>query len=336
MNGDSCAPAGSQIPRNTGGSARQHFLNTPMTSSTLDSHQLNVFVVLSRHLNMSRTAAELGLTPSGISHCLKTLETDLGCRLCERTSRKVMLTRAGHEFLREAEAILEQMNQARTKLRSWLDWRRGQLRIAASITACQYILPAALREFRESFPEFTIQIDPCSAQQAMERIAGDQVDLGVFIQPTHCPGLTFVPIAEDELQFLVNPIHPWALKGKASHQEISSQNLILPERASETHALIEAYFRREGVRIRPFIEIGNEEAIKQFVRLDLGVGLLPKWIAAAEIKQQSLVYLPLGRKRLRRHWGILHNRSRKLGFAESVFVDLCRNVSRELMPGTKP
>ena len=94
-------------------------------------------------------------------------------------------------------------------------------------------------------------------------------------------------------------------------------------------------FPPEGVRIRPSIEIGNEEAIKQCVRLDLGVGLLTKWIAAAEIRQQPLVYLPLGRKRLRRHRGILQNRSRKLGFAESVFADLCRNVSRELMPRTK-
>ena len=302
-----------------------------MTLSTIDSQHLRVFVTLARLLNMSSAARELELTPSGISHCLKALEKDLGCRLFDRTSRKVTLTLPGHEFLAEAEAIVQRMAQARLRLRSWMDWRKGRLRIAANTTACQHILPAALREFRESFPEFTIQIDPCTAKQALDAMAEERIDLGVFVQPLQLAGANFIATSEDELHYLLNPLHPWTLKRKVDRSEISAQNLILPERSSETHALIEAYFRREGIRIRPFIEIGNEEAIKQFVRLDLGVGLLPKWIAAAEIRQGSLACLPLGRRRLKRRWGILHPKNRKLTFAESIFVDLCRNVSRALM-----
>lgn len=298
---------------------------------TLETQHLRVFVTLAHHLNMSRAAQELALTPSGISHCLKSLESDLGCRLFERNSRKVSLTLAGKEFLIEAEDILKRMNDARSRLRTWMDWRKGCLHVAASTTACQYILPPALREFRASFPDYTIQIDPCSAQQAVEAINQERVDLGVFVQPLQTAGLSFVAMAEDELHYLVNPVHTWALKGKVNAAQVAKQNFILPERSSETYALIETYFRREGIRIKPFIEIGSEEAIKQFVRLDLGIGLLPNWIVATEIKQCSLISLPLGRRRLRRRWGVLHARNRKLSFAESIFVDLCRNVSRELM-----
>jgi DNA-binding transcriptional LysR family regulator len=114
---------------------------------------------------------------------------------------------------------------------------------------------------------------------------------------------------------------------------VTSEKLILPERLSETHCLIDNYFQQDGIRIKPFIEIGNEEAIKQFVRLDLGVGLLPRWIAAAEIEQGSLACVPLGRRRLRRRWGILHNVNRGLTLPESVFVNLCRNVATGLMQG---
>lgn len=302
--------------------------------TTIDSQYLRVFCALARHLNMSRAAQELELTPSGISHCLKALEADLGCRLFERTSRKITLTQAGDEFLTEADAILQRMSAARSKLRSWIDWRRGRLRIAASTTACQYILPLALREFRESFPGFTIQIDPCPVRQALEGLAEEKVDLGFFVEPAHRSGLNFVPAGEDELHYLVNPAHPWAQKRRASRDDVSTQNLILPERGSDAHSLIENYFRREGIRIQPFIEIGNEEAIKQFVRLDLGIGLLPQWIAAPEIRQGSLISLPLGRRRLRRSWGILHARGHRLTFAESVFIDLCRNVARTLMAET--
>lgn len=298
---------------------------------TIDSQHLRVFHSVAQHLNMSRAAQELELTPSAISHCLKSLESDLGCRLFDRTSRKIVLTPAGVEFVQDAETILQRMGLARAKLRSWGDWQRGRLRIAASTTACHYLLPLALREFRESFPKFTIQIDPCSSQQALEALSDGRVDLGVFVRPIHAAGVHFTQIAADELHYVVNPLHPWVAKRKANPADVPLQNLILPERASETHALIAAYFQREGIRIQPFIEIGSEEATKQFVQLDLGIGLLPKWICEAEFRQGSLAGLPLGRRRLRREWGVLHARGHKLSLPENVFVDLCRNVATELM-----
>ncbi|MDR3405040.1 MAG: LysR family transcriptional regulator [Chthoniobacter sp.] len=297
--------------------------------TTIDSQYLRVFCALSRHLNMSRAAQELELTPSGISHCLKALESDLGCRLFERTSRKISLTPAGLEFRVEAEAILERMGSARSKLRSWIDWRRGGLRLAASTTACQYLLPLALREFRESFPAFTIQIRPCTAQEAIEAIGEEAIDLALFVEPAPQGGITFIPLAEDELQFLVHPLHPWTKR--RSQRDVAKEKLILPERHSETHSLIDDYFRHDGVRIKPFIEIGNDEAIKEFVRLNLGIGLLPRWMATAEIEQGALACVSPGRRRLRRRWSILHNASRTLTFPESVFVNLCRNVAAGLM-----
>ncbi len=297
--------------------------------TTIDSQYLRVFCALARHLNMSRAAQELELTPSGISHCLKALEADIGCRLFERTSRRLSLTPAGLEFRTEAEAILERMGSARMKLRSWMDWRRGGLRIAACNTACQYILPLALREFRESFPTFTVQINPCTSLHALELIAEDEVDLALFVEPQQSTGVNFIPLAEDELQFLVNPIHPWTKRGAV--RDVAKQKFILPERTNETHSLVDAYFEADGVRINAFIEIGNEEAIKQFVRLDLGIGLLPRWIAASEIRQGTLASVPLGRRHLRRKWGILHGTNHELTFPESVLVNLCRNVAVGLM-----
>jgi DNA-binding transcriptional LysR family regulator len=301
--------------------------------TTIDSQYLRVFCALARHLNMSRAAQELELTPSGISHCLKALESDLGCRLFERNSRKISLTPAGLEFRAEAEAILERMSNARSKLRSWIDWRRGGLRLGASTTACQYLLPSALREFRESFPAFTIQIRPCTAQQALDAIAEEEIDLALFVEPPQHGGVNFITLAEDELHFLVHPSHPWTKR--RSQRDVAKEKLILPERHNETYHLISQYFEHDGVRIKPFIEIGNEEATKQFVRLNLGVGLLPRWIAATEIEQGALSCVSLGRRHLRRRWGILHNATRTLTFPESIFVNLCRSVARGLMQSSK-
>ena len=298
---------------------------------TIDSQHLRVFVTIARTLNMGRAAEELKLTPSAVSHCLKALETDLGARLFERSSRRVALSEAGLAFVGEAEEVLERMKEMRRKVREISDWRQGQLRIAANATACQYLLAPTLREFRESFPDYSIRIEQCSSKEAVAFLADNRIDLGVFIEPAAYPGAEFVQMIEDDLQFVVNPLHPWAVKRKAVREEIASRKLILPERSSDTYALIEGYFRDDGIVLQPIIEIANEDAIKQFVRLDLGLGILPRWIAAQEVKQGLLVGLPLGRRQLRRRWGVLRSKTRKLSFAESVFTNICRNVLKEML-----
>ena len=109
----------------------------------------------------------------------------------------------------------------------------------------------------------------------------------------------------------------------------------LPERGGNTYALIESYFRDENISIQPFIEIANEQAIKEFVRLDMGVGILPRWLATEDIEQGLLVALPLGRRRLKRHWGVLHVQTRKLSLAENLFINISRSVFRALIQSSE-
>lgn len=299
--------------------------------TTIDSQHLRIYVTLARTKNMSRAAEELHLTPSGVSRCLKVLEADLGCRLFDRSSRRFALSQVGREFLAEAEQILDQMNSVRGKIRAWNDWRQGQLLIGANGTACQFLLPPTLREFRESFPGFTIKIEQCSSRQAISLLADEQLDLALLTEPAeHSPNIEFNPIGEDDLQFIVNPFHPWAVKRKAQREDVPAQKLILPERGGNTYRLIESYFRSENISIQPFIEIANEQAIKEFVRLDMGVGVLPRWLVADDIDQGLLAALPLGRRRLKRRWGVLYAKTRKLSLADDLFINVSRSVFRAL------
>jgi DNA-binding transcriptional LysR family regulator len=82
--------------------------------------------------------------------------------------------------------------------------------------------------------------------------------------------------------------------------------------------------------LNTFIELGSMEAIKELVKLGLGVSILAPWIAQKELAERSLVALPLGKRKLRRNWGILHWRSRRLSLAEETFVGLCRSVTDDL------
>src|SRR5947199_2197425 len=118
----------------------------------LDSRQLRAFCVLSRTGSFTQTARELHLTQSGISHSMKALENDIGCRLLDRVGKKAVLTQAGEQLLQHANRILQEMDTARESLANLGKWGHGRLRLGASTTACQHLIPPVLREFKESFP----------------------------------------------------------------------------------------------------------------------------------------------------------------------------------------
>src|SRR6266403_3838989 len=130
----------------------------------LDSRQVRAFCALARTGSFTQAARELHLTQSGVSHSMKALERDIGCRLLDRLGKKVILTQAGEQLLHHATKILQEMENARESLAHLGKWGRGRLRLGASTTACQHIIPTVLREFKVSFPEHAIGLEPGDTQ----------------------------------------------------------------------------------------------------------------------------------------------------------------------------
>ncbi|HEY0945211.1 MAG TPA: LysR family transcriptional regulator [Opitutaceae bacterium] len=298
----------------------------------LDSRHLLAFSTLARRGSFTLAAKDLYLTQSAISHAIKALEEDVNCRLVDRVGKRVLLTQAGEQFLRHAEKILREMRDARTGLEELMNWGHGRLRVGASTTACQHILPTVLREFRQSFPKCVIKIEPGDHPRQLELLRSNQIDLALMLDAADQPDLTFLPLFEDELRFLVSPVHPWARLGRAPRDQIPTETLILYNKSSYTFRSVNEYFRQEKIVLTNFMELGSMEAIKELVKIGLGAGVLAPWIARAELANGSLVSLPLGRAKLRRTWGVCHLKGRRLTLAEETFAGLCHTVTEAIMP----
>jgi DNA-binding transcriptional LysR family regulator len=298
---------------------------------SLDSRQLRAFSTLARTASFTLAAKELFLSQSAVSHSMKALEQDVGCRLFDRLGKKVVLTQAGEELLHHAEKILHEMSAAREALQHLGKWGQERLRIGASTTACHYILPAVLRDFKERFPQSAIAIEPGDTPQAIRLFEQNRIDLALCLQPKDREMLAFNPLFTDELMFIVGPQHPWAGERQAAREAVPRQNYILYNKSSYTFRLVQEYFRAEQMVLHSFIELGSMEAIKELVKLGLGISILAPWIARRELEEGSLVSLPLGRRKLKRHWGILHRRNRRLSLAEETFIGLCRSVTESMI-----
>lgn len=297
---------------------------------TLDSRQVRAFCVLARAGSFTQAARELHLTQSAVSHSMKALESDVGCRLFDKMGKKLVLTQAGEQFLHHANKILQEMETARESLAQLGKWGRGRLRLGATISACQHVLPTVLREFKESFPEHNITVEPGDTPALVSALLRHRIDLALSLEPENDPQLEFYPLFTDELHFVVGVLHPWAKSRRVERDEIPLQNYILYNKGSITFRLIQDYFRQEGMVLNTIMELGSMEAIKELVKLGLGVSIVTPWIANKEIDEGSVVALPLGRRKLRRRWGILCWRGKRLNLAEETFMGLCEAACASL------
>ena len=295
-----------------------------------DVHQLKVFVAVAENLSFTRAAESLYLTQSAVSHQIAKLEQQLGVALLLRQGRAVSLTAVGQSLLTHARRVFAALEDAAAAVRQAARPDAGRLRIVATSTACQYLIPEALREFRECFPGYSLSILPGDSPVVAERLTEGSIDLAVMIRHERRSRMVYHHLFTDELGMLVSPLHPWAKSGKVDRQQLGEQRLVHYSRNSATFRLVDRYFARMRAPLHDPIELGSMEAIKELVKLGLGVSVVARWIARSEIAERSLVWLPLPGGRLKRSWCIATPSGKKLSVAEQTFIGLCQDAAGAL------
>jgi DNA-binding transcriptional LysR family regulator len=291
--------------------------------------QLRAFVTVVQEGGFTNAARALNLTQSAVSHAMRALEREAGCKLLYTIGKQPRLTEAGEELYNMAIRVLDEMTTARLSLGERGQWGRGRLRVGASAAACQFLLPDVLREFMQCFPEYHISLEVGDSPVSLERLRNHEIDMALALGPAP-ENCAFRPLFTDEVRFLVSPRHPWAARGRAILRELPAQTLILHGKRSRTFQLVVEYFREENIHLGNPLEVGSTEAIKELAKIGLGVALLPPWTVRREIQEGSLVDLPLGRRKLRRKWGVATIASRRLHLAEETFIGLCEGVCANL------
>lgn len=292
-------------------------------NNPIDSRQLRAFVSLARHGSFTIAARELCLTQSAVSHSMRALEEDLGCRLFDRLGKKILLTLAGEQLLPHADEILKRMAKARAGVTKLSEWGQTRLRVCASTTACQYILPTVLRDFQKMFPKVQLNIEPGDTHEALNLLEQKQIDCAICLEPEREERFEFRPLFSDELLFLVGAEHPWAKKGEVNRNEIPDQNYVLYNKGTYTFDLVERYFRMEQITLNTVIELRSMEAIKELVKVGVGISILAPWVAEKELTDRSLSAFPLGKRKLKRQWGVLHWRNPNLPLPLTQFMEAC-------------
>ena len=139
-------------------------------NESLDSRQLKAFVVLAQTGSYTGTAKQLYVTHSAISHSMRALEQQVGCRLLSKLGKKAILTEAGEALLHHAVRALDEMRQARHTLAELNKWGTRRLRLAADTLLLSAFLTPVLLRFHKEFPGARLHISERTVRSHMSGV----------------------------------------------------------------------------------------------------------------------------------------------------------------------
>lgn len=295
-----------------------------------DLRQVRAFVALAETRNFTRASEQLFLTQSAVSHSIRSLEQQLEVQLVERSGKRIALTQDGVVFLRRCHAVVHELEMASQEIDALKRWGQGRIRLGATHTLCQYLLPTVLREFRDCFPRCEIHIESGDTSALVSQLEQAKLDLVLGLGSRTPSWARCAPVFSDELVFVVSGQHPWASMSEIPLEQIAEESFLIYAKNSETHRQIRTYFDSLGVKLRVTLNLGSMAAIKEMARIGIGVGIVSPWVAREELERGLLVQVPIGKELLRREWGGIIHENKELSMVEETFLGICELTARNL------
>ncbi|UQI44446.1 LysR family transcriptional regulator [Streptomyces sp. HU2014] len=281
---------------------------TPLAHRVPDLGALELLLAVARLGSLGRAARELGITQPAASGRLRSMETLLGVALVERSPRGSRLTDAGVLVTDWARRVVEAAEAFDAGAQALRTRRDSRLRVAASMTIAEYLLPGWLIALRGLRPDTAVSLSAGNSAAVADRLRAGEADLG-FVEGLELPaGLDGAVIGHDRLVVVVAPGHPWARRrGPLSASELADTPLILRERGSGTRQVLDAALAAHGGAAPPLLELASTTAAKGAAVSGAGPSVLSELAVGEELGVRRLVAVPLAfalRRELRAVWPV--------------------------------
>ncbi|MEU3839874.1 LysR family transcriptional regulator [Streptomyces sp. NPDC028635] len=257
-----------------------------------DLGALELLLAVARLGSLGAAARELGITQPAASSRIRSMERQLGVGLVDRSPRGSRLTDAGALVTDWARRVVEAAEAFDVGAQALRDRRDSRLRVAASMTIAEYLLPGWLIALRTRRPDTAVSLLAGNSAVVAERLLAGEADLG-FVEGLTLPGgLDSAVIARDRLIVVTAPGHPWARRrrGAVSAEELAATPLILRETGSGTRQVLDAALGSPAV---PLIELSSTTAVKAAAVSGAGPAVLSELVVGEELASRRLVRVPV-------------------------------------------
>jgi LysR family cyn operon transcriptional activator len=289
----------------------------------MELRHLRYFTALAEELNFTRAAETVHVTQSTLSHQIKQLETEIGCRLFDRIGKRIVITEAGEQLLGKVKHALSEIDDGLRALRGSTRQLSGNLRVGVTHTFNVSLLPACIDAFFHKSPSVRVTVHEQSAEAVERGVEAQAYDIGIAYRPRNAAAVSFEPLCNDEMALVVSPEHPLAGRKRIRMVELHRQALVLSTRDTTTRELLDEWFRSVGAEPVVVVEMNPIAPVLALVR---------RIEAGAIISRQALTnvddlrVIPIENPTPLRTPGILWNRNHQPTAAAKSFAVIVRNA----------
>lgn len=234
----------------------------------MSDFRLKVFHSVAQNLSFTKASQELFISQPAITKHIQELESTYQTRLFDRQSGKISLTESGQLLLEHCERILDEYRKLEYEMHLLHNQYTGKLRLGASTTIAQYVLPPMLGTFISKFPQVELSLLNGNTREMETALQDHRIDLALVEGVTRLPNLRYTPFLEDELVVVVRTGSRLPIADEITPEQLATFPLVLRERGSGTLDVFERAILRHNIKLsflHVLMYLGSTESIKLFL-----------------------------------------------------------------------
>jgi DNA-binding transcriptional LysR family regulator len=293
----------------------------------VDLHKLKIFHLVVNAGGFTNASRELYLSQSTVSHHIKQLEEELGCRLFLRVGKRIVPTDAGQLLREHCEKIFQDVKNAEMSIRELAGMQRGRVRFGTGSTTLIYQLPPVLEMYQARYPNIELIVVSEITDVILRDVQAQKLDLGLVMLPVEANDLQVEPLCDEELKVAIPARYPLASKSALSVKDVAQLRFILYERKTVMRRLIDNFFAELGIVPQIAMVMENIEAIKSLIGAGLGASVLPVHAVGDEAADRKVRLMRVQKHPLHRQLGLV---TLKSGYVPNAVRELSRMILAEL------
>jgi len=287
--------------------------------------ELQAFVAVADKASFRAAAEELSISPPALSRRIDKLEAALGSRLLDRTTRRVFLTNVGRQFLEEARAALDGLEDAVLRLADNASLRRGQVTVACLPSVAHHVLPPVLKRFADQFPSVRIRVVDESANAVLTSVLSGDADFGVNFVGVQEPDIGFEALRQEDYVLAMRRDHPWAHRGSIAWEELADEKMVAVSRQSGNRLLLDSALSSLRRPPSAFYEVNHVTGALALVEAGLGLAALPD--LSLPKTHATLKGIPLVEPGIHRLLGLIVRKDRPLQPAAAMLYGMLKDLA---------
>lgn len=286
--------------------------------------RLQVFHSVAVNLSFTKAAKELHITQPAVTSHIKELEVSLGINLFDRKRSNISLTQAGEIVLKYTEQAITEYNKMKYEIGLLKNSFSGKLKIGASTTIEQYILPPILAKFNRKYPDIEILLYNHNTMDVEKDVMLHNIDLGIVEGNIGQKEFKYIPFMKDEIVAFAHTSQAAAKRTQISPEELKQTPLVLRERGSGTLDIILNELQKHNIKLKDLnaTYLGSTESIKNYLANANYIGFTSIHAIKKEIIQDVFQIIDIEGLDITRTFNFIYPQGQQNGLV-NIFIEFC-------------